>query len=173
MKILEFFKRIYTNINFRVNEFLNSRYAKYIIDYKVEGDNLRIITNLGDSRIVKNTPENQAKLNRVVIRSKVDIAKKIDKYEDESQERLIVFIFNIMFLGISGLLVPFTFFIGSYLIFLLSIFLFSFLSLATSVISIDYYVLVEEVRSLKRLTGYRKDMEFELPNLKNLRNEIK
>lgn len=173
MKIIYFINDVYKKIVNKINEFLYGRFTKYIVDYKPEGDNLRIMTNFGDSRIVKNTPENQAKLNKIVIKSKLDIAARIDEYESSSQERLTVLVINIMLLGITGLLVPLTFFIGSYIIFTLSIFLFSFLSLAVSVIMVDYYVLVEEIRSLKNITGYKKDNEFNLPRLKDLRNEIK
>ncbi len=80
-----------------------------------------------------------------------------------------------MLLGISGIFVPLTFFIGSYIVFILSIFLFSFLSLAVSIITVDYYVLIEEIMNLKNITGYKKENEFNLPklNIKSLKNEIK
>lgn len=165
---LNYFKKLVSSFRVRVDAFFKERFTKYIIDYKLEGDNLRIITNFGDSRLVKNTPENQAKLNKIVIKSKLDILLKIDEYENKSHERACVLIMNIMLLGISGLLVPFTFFTGSYIIFALSIILFSFLSLSVSVITIDYYVLVEEIRNLKNVTGYKISHEFNFPSIKNL-----
>lgn len=173
MKIVAFFSNVVSKIKTKINIFLYGRFTKYIVEYKPEGDNLRIITNFGDSRIVKNTEENQAKLNKIVVKSKLDIASRIDEYESTSQERLTVLIINIMLLGLSGLFVPLTFFTGSYVIFLLSIILFSFLSLAVSVIMIDYFVLVEEISRLKNITGYKMENEFILPKLKDLRNEIK
>ncbi len=173
MKIVAFFSNVVSKIKTKINVFLYDRFTKYIVEYKPEGDNLRIITNFGDSRIVKNTEENQAKLNKIVVKSKLDIASRIDEYESTSQERLTVLIINIMLLGLSGLFVPLTFFTGSYIIFLLSIILFSFLSLAVSVIMIDYFVLVEEISRLKNITGYKMENEFVLPKLKDLRNEIK
>lgn len=173
MEMLNIVKNIPNKLKKNMDKFFSDRFTKYIIDYKPEGENLRIITNFGDSRIVKNTPSNQAKLNKVVIKSKLDILGRIDEYEKSSHERLMVLMFNIMLLGVSGMLVPFTFFIGSYIIFMLSIFLFSFLSLATSLILIDYYLLVEEISSLKNVTGYKKENEFNIPKLKDIISEIK
>ena len=114
------------------------------------------------------------KLNKVIVQNKLSIASKIDEYERTSEERLIVLIINISLLGIAGVLVPLTFFIGSYIIFILSIFLFSFLSLAVSLITTDYFILVEEIKKLKQITGYKKDMEFNLPkiSLKKIKYKI-
>lgn len=175
MKILKFIKKIVGNIKRKMTVFLYDRFTKYIIDYKIEGENLRILTNFGDSRLVHNTEENQAKLNQVIVKNKLEIAKKIDEYEKNGQERLTVLILNIMLLGISGIFVPLTFFTGSYIVFILSIFLFSFLSLAVSVITVDYYVLIEEIKNLKNITGYKKENEFNIPrfNIKSIKNEIK
>ncbi len=175
MKILKIFKKVLNNIRKKINIFLYDKFTKYVIDYKKEGEYLRIFTNFGDSRIVLNTEENQTKLNQIIVKNKLEIAKKIDEYEKNSQERFFVLILNIMLLGISGIFVPLTFFIGSYIVFILSIFLFSFLSLAVSIITVDYYVLIEEIKNLKNITGYKKENEFNLPklNIKCLKNEIK
>ncbi len=175
MKILKIFKKVLNNIRKKINIFLYDKFTKYVIDYKKEGEYLRIFTNFGDSRIVLNTEENQTKLNQIIVKNKLEIAKKIDEYEKNSQERFFVLILNIMLLGISGIFVPLTFFIGSYIVFILSIFLFSFLSLAVSIITVDYYVLIEEIKNLKNITGYKKENEFNLPklNIKSLKNEIK
>ncbi len=174
MKLFSILKSIKKKIGNRINSFLYSRFTKYVVDYKIEGENLRIYTNLGNSRVVKNTKENQKKLNKVIVQNKLSIASKIDEYERTSEERLIVLIINISLLGIAGVLVPLTFFIGSYIIFILSIFLFSFLSLAVSLITTDYFILVEEIKKLKQITGYKKDMEFNLPkiSLKKIKYKI-
>ncbi|MCH5166308.1 MAG: hypothetical protein J1F35_00310 [Erysipelotrichales bacterium] len=151
--------------------FLYNHFTKYIIDYKIEGNNIRILSNIGTSRVVKNTKENQRKLNRIIVESKVKIASKIDEYGNASTERLLVLLINITFLGISGMLVPLTFFIGNYILFLLSIFLFSFSTISTSIITFDYYILLKEIKNLKQITGYKKDMEINLslPNLKSFK----
>lgn len=144
-------------------EILYHHYTKYITDYKIEGDNIRIYSSIGGSRLVKNTKENQAKLNRVIVQSKIDIAGKIDKYEKTSSERLLVLLLNIAFLSLSGMFIPLTFFIGNYVIFLLSIIIFSFATLTTSIITLDYYFIVKEVSHLKMITGYKKESEINLP----------
>ena len=163
--------KILKKLEKKKKKFLYNQFTKYITDYKIEGNNIRIISNIGTSRVVKNTKENQNKLNQIIVESKVKIANRIDEYGNTSTERLLVLLINIMFLGISGTLVPLTFFIGNYVIFLLSIFLFSFSTISTSIITFDYYILLKEIRNLKQITGYKKDMEINLslPNLKSFK----
>lgn len=175
MKIVSFVRKIINKLHQRKKQVLHKHFTAYIIDYEQEGKNLRIITNLGSSRVVKNTKENQTRLNQVININKLKITDAIREYENTSKERITVLMLNILFLSISGSLVPLTFFIGNYLVFILSIFLFSFLSLTISIITIDYYVLVEEVKHLKNITGYKKENEFNIPNiaLRHLKNEIK
>ena len=80
MKLFSILKSIKKKIGNRINSFLYSRFTKYVVDYKIEGENLRIYTNLGNSRVVKNTKENQKKLNKVIVQNKLRIASKIDEY---------------------------------------------------------------------------------------------
>ena len=152
--------------------FLYRRFTKYIVDYEIEGNTIRVYSNIGTSRLVKNTKANQKKLNQVIVQNKVAIANKIDEYEKSSTERLFVCLVNALFLALSGSFVPLTFFIGNYILFLLSIVLFSFATITTSVIVTDYYILIKEIKNLKNITGYKKDMEFDslLTNLKHFKN---
>ncbi len=172
MKKLEIpnLNKAFFNSNKQKKKFLYNHFTKYVVDYKIEGDNIRIFSNVGKSRVVKNTRPNQVRINQTIIRSKIDIANKIDNYEKTSTERLLVLLVNAFFLGISGCLVPLTFFIGNYILFALSICLFSFSTLCTSVITLSYYILVQEVNNLKKLTGYKKAMEFKLPDLSQMKS---
>lgn len=159
------FNKALKDLDKKKKGYLYHKFTKYIVDYKIEGDKIRIYSNLGKSRVVKNTRPNQVKLNQTIIRNKIDIANKIDDYEATSKERVIVLLFNSLLLTISGGVVPLTFFIGNYALFIISILIFSLASLATSIIALNYYVLICEIKNLKNLTGYKKEMEFKLPHI--------
>lgn len=163
-KVLNF-NQVLNKLSNKHKKNLFHRFTKYIVDYKIEDNNLRVYSNLGKSRLIKNTRSNQVKLNKIIIRNKIDIANKIDEYENTSNERLIVFIINMVFLSLAGIMVPITLFIGNYILFLLSIILFSFSTITTSIIMYDYYVLLSEIKNLKNITGYKKEVEFKLPTI--------
>lgn len=148
--------------------FFNKRFTKYVVDYKIEDDNIRIYSNIGASRLVKNTKENERKLNKEIVKNKIAIASRIDEYGNTSFERLLVIFVNMIFLVASGSFVPFTFFMGNYLLFMLSIILFSFATLTTSIIGFNYYILIKEIKNLKKITGYKKDLEINI-SLKNIK----
>ena len=59
--------------------------------------------------------------------------------------------------------IPFSFFTGQIFLFLLAVILFAIVVIATSVIAVDYYILVCEIQNLKNITGYKKEREFKLP----------
>ena len=153
------FKKLQTD----TDKFFKSKFTKYVVDYKVEDENIRVISNVGKTRLVKNTRSNISKINQAIIKNKIAIANKIDDYENTFMERLLVLLFNICLLGVAGVFIPFSFFTGKYLFFLLSVIVFSLCVLATSVIGTDYYVLAKEIQNLKKITGYKKENEFKLP----------
>ena len=153
------FKKLQNN----KDEAIKSRFTKYVVDYKFEDDHIRVFSNTGKSRVVKNTHTNLSKINHAIIKNKIDIANKIDSYEENNKERLIVLLFNLCFLGLSGMFIPFSFFTGQIFLFLLAVILFAIVVIATSVIAVDYYILVCEIQNLKNITGYKKEREFKLP----------
>lgn len=159
------FNKVLKDLDKKKKGYLYHKFTKYIVDYKIEDDKIRVYSNIGKSRIVKNTRPNQVKLNQTIIRNKIDIANKIDEYEANSKERVLVLLFNSSLLIASGGMIPLTFFIGNYFLFLISILVFSIASLATSIIALNYYVLISEIKNLKNLTGYKKEMEFKLPHI--------
>lgn len=150
----------------------SNHFTKYVVDYKIEDKHIKILSNTGDYRLVKNTRNNISKLNQAIVKNKVEIAKKIDSYEEHSNERLFVLIINILIIMGCGFIVPFAFFTGFYLFFLLSILAFSISVITTSISGFNYYILVKEIQSLKKITGYKKDLEFKFPhfNVKSIKS---
>lgn len=157
-------KKIGKTVVSKKNAIMNKRFHKYIIDFKVEGDRIQVISNTGKCRIVKNTKNNITKINNAIIKNKIEIAKKIDLYEMNSRERILVLVLNCLLLFGMGGLIPLTFFMGSYLLFMFSIVLFSLGVLTTTMIGFSYYISLKEIQSLKKITGYKKDTEFQFSN---------
>ena len=129
-------------------------------------EHIKIIASSGDTRIVKNTKNNMAKINKAIVQNKIDIQRKIDEYENNYMERLIVLIINLVTVIGFGSLICLTFFIGNYFIFIMSIIFFSFAVFASTLTSFNYFIDVKEISNLKRITGYKKDMEFSLEDFK-------
>lgn len=159
------FNKVLKDLDKKKKGYLYHKFTKYIVDYKIEGDKIRVYSNIGKSRIVKNTRPNQVKINQTIIKNKIDIANKIDEYEANSKERALVLLFNSSLIIASGGMIPLTFFIGNYFLFIISILIFSIASLATSIIALNYYILISEIKNLKNITGYKKEMEFKLPHI--------
>lgn len=158
-------KKAIDNLEYKKNQFIYHRYTKYIVDYRIEDDCIRVFSNLGISRKIKNTHSNMNKINRTIIKNKIEIANKIDEFEDNSRDRSLVVLLNMFLLCASGGMVVITLFIGSYTLFLLSIILFSLSVIATSIMGLDYYIKVKEIQNLKQITGYKIENEFKLPNI--------
>lgn len=148
-----------------VNPLFKSKFKKYLVDYKIEDDKVRIISNVGTSRVVDYTLENMTKINQTIVKNKISIAQRIDAYEKSFKERLVILLLDIFLLGSAGICVPFAFFTGNYLFFILAVVVFSLLVITTSVIAFDYYLLICEIQNLKKMTGYKLDSEFEFSGL--------
>ena len=155
------------------SEAIQGKFTRYVVDYKIEDDHIRVMSNVGKSRIVKNTHSNINKLNHAIIKNKIDIANKIDEYEANNNERLVVLLFNLLFLFVSGVFIPISFFTGKIFLFLMAVMLFGIVVIATNVIAFDYYILVKEIQNLKNITGYKKEREFKLPefNLSKVKSQ--
>jgi hypothetical protein len=152
-EVIDNAKKAIRELEYKRNIFIYHRYTKYIIDYQIEGDYIHIYSNLGVSRKVKKNHSNIRKLDKTIIKNKIDIAHKIDEYED-----------NILLLCGTGAIVPLTLFIGSYPIFLLSIILFSLSVIASSIMGVNLYIKASEIQNLKILTGYKLENEFNVPH---------
>ena len=58
MKIVEIIKLKLNKLKEKYQNFFNKRYKKYIVEYKIEDDKIKIFSSTGDYRIVKNTKSN-------------------------------------------------------------------------------------------------------------------
>ena len=75
---------------------------------------------------------------------------------------------NILLLCFMGAIVPASFFMGSYLLFMLAIIFFTFCVFTVSISGVNYYVIASEIRNLKFITGYKMSNEIELPSLNDI-----
>ena len=149
----------------KVKNYFYHHYSKYAVEYKIEGDKIKVISNIGLYRYVPNTKANIKKLDEAIIKNKVTIAEKIDDYEKTNESRAKFLLFNISMVMFSGLSIVLAFFSGSYLLFLLSVISFAFCVFASTTTGLTYFILVSEIRNLKRATGYKQDLEIEMPKL--------
>lgn len=159
------FKEALKDLETKKNKYLHHRFTKYIVDYKIEDEHIKIISNIGNYRIVKNSRSNINKINQAIVKNKIDIANKIDTYEKTNKSRFFLLLFNLGLVSFSGILIPLSFFTGIYLFFLLSILVFSISTIAGSMLTLELYVTVKEIQNLKRITGYKKENEFQLPKI--------
>jgi hypothetical protein len=167
-------KIMFKSLEEKVKNYFYHHYGKYAIEYQIEGDKIKVISNIGLYRYVPNTKSNIKKLDEAIIKNKITIAEKIDDYEKTNESRAKMLLFNISMILFSGLSVVFAFFSGSYLLFLLSVISFSVCVFAASTSGLTYFILVSEIRNLKRATGYKQELEIEMPklNTKNIKNKF-
>ena len=168
-------KIMFKTLEEKVKNYFYHHYGKYAVEYQIEGDKIKVISNIGLYRYVPNTKSNIKKLDEAIIKNKVTIAEKIDDYERTNESRAKMLLFNISMILFSGLSIVFAFFSGSYLLFLLSVISFSICTFAASTSGLTYFILVSEIRNLKRATGYKKELEIEMPklNTKNIKKKLK
>lgn len=158
-------KNVFIDLEDKKESFFKHHFTKYVVDYKIEDDHIKVISNVGAYRMVKNTKSNITKINRAIVKNKVAIANKIDEYEASSKERLTVLLINIALVGGCGILIPFSFFTGVYAFFLFSLISFSLSVITTCRSGLSYYIIVKEIQNLKAITGYKKEAEFKLPRI--------
>lgn len=166
MKIVEIIKVKLNKLKEKYQNFFNKRYKKYIVEYKIEDDKIKIFSSTGDYRIVNNTKSNISKLNKAVVQNKINIQRKIDEYECNYKERLAVLLVNLIAIIGFGTLICLTFFIGNYYLFLMSIIFFSLAVITSTLTTFNYLVIVKEITNLKKLTGYKSESEFTLEDFK-------
>ena len=158
-------KIMFKTLEEKVKNYFYHHYGKYAVEYQIEGDKIKVISNIGLYRYVPNTKSNIKKLDEAILKNKITIAEKIDNYEKTNESRAKMLLFNISMILFSGISIVFAFFSGSYLLFLLSLISFSICTFAASTSGLTYFILVSEIRNLKRATGYKQDLEIEMPKL--------
>ena len=158
-------KIMFKTLEEKVKNYFYHHYGKYAVEYQIEGDKIKVISNIGLYRYVPNTKANIKKLDEAIIKNKITIAEKIDDYERTNESRAKMLLFNISMILFSGLSIVLAFFSGSYMLFLLSVISFSVCTFASTTTGLTYFILVSEIRNLKRATGYKQDLEIEMPKL--------
>ena len=142
---------------------------KYVISYRIlDKKHIEVKSNVGKTRIVANNKANLKKLDQVIIRCKIEIAKRIDEYESESTVRLFILLLSIIMLILSFASVCLSFAMGDVRLLLFSLIVFSFIMSLSLITGIHYNILVDEIKSLKKSIGYKLDSEFDLNNIKEL-----
>ena len=94
MKVLDKVNNLYGVLQSKKTNYLNHNFDKFIVNYELNGDKIKVYSNVGKYRMIKNTHSNIVKLNRVIVHNKIDISNKIDEYESTNSQRLIVLIFK-------------------------------------------------------------------------------
>ena len=159
-----FKKKVFSVVEDLYQDMIDKKHDNTILD---EG-HIEVKSNVGKTRIVANNKENIKKLDQVIIRSKIEIARKIDEYESESSIRLFVLLFNIIILILSFGTICLSFGMGDVKILLFSLLVFSFIMSLSLVTGYQYTILVDEIRSLKKSIGYKLGNEISLDNIKDL-----
>ena len=157
--------KVFKSLEQKRNLFFNHRYQKFIVSYEFEDDQIKVYSNIGNYRKVNNTRSNLSKINKAIVKNKIAIINKIDDYEKNFKERLIILLGNLLLVCGTGACIPLSFFTGSYTLLLFACITFSITVVTASVSGIDYYVLAKEIQNLKAITGYKKENEFRLPNI--------
>lgn len=157
MKLVSYIKSLFNTPNF-------------ISGYEIEGEYIKILSTNGESRLVKNSKSNINKINKTIKENKEAIIKRIDLYEEESNERFIIVLIDLLLVGLCGILSLLSFFTGIIFFYILSILFFMFVSFTTLISGMSIYILAKYISKLKQLTGYREEMEIHFPNLKIRKN---
>ncbi len=174
MKVIESVSDLYGDFITKKNNYVNNHIDRYVIRYEVvDKDHIKVWNNINKYRIVRNTSDNLKKLDRVIVKNKIDIAHKIDEYEEESNSRTIALLINTLLICISGMFVFLSLFMGSYLIILFSLITFSMSIILGSVNSLQTYLLISEMRNLKKCTGYKMSHEIVVPKFNLLKLSFK
>lgn len=173
MKKLRDINKVFKDLETKKNNFFKHRFHKYIVTYEIEDDNIKVYSNIGNYRKVANTHSNLNKINKAIVKNKIDIINRIEEYEKGSHERIMVLLLNILLVCGTGASIPFVFFMGSIELLLFACLTFSISVITTTLSGVEYYVLANEIQNLKEITGYKIENEFKLPtiNLKSIKNK--
>ena len=166
---------MFQSLEKKVKNYFYHHYNKYAVEYVIEGDKIKVISNIGLYRYVANTKSNIKKLDEAIKKNRITIEEKIDEYEQTNHVRGYVLLFNILMIIMSAGSIVLSFFSGNYFLFLISVIAFSVCVFASTTTGLTYLILVQEIRNLKRATGYKRDLEIDLPkiNTQKIKNKFK
>ena len=142
---------------------------KYVISYTIlDEGHIEVKSNIGKTRIVANNKANIKKLDQVIVRCKVEIARRIDEYEAESNIRLFVLLLSTIMLVLSFISVCASFGMGDLKLLVFALIVFSFILSLSIITVINFNTVNDEIRSLKKCIGYKLGNEIDISNIKNI-----
>ena len=146
-KIKLFFKKLEVS---KIN-YLNHKFKKYIIKYEEDKDNIKIYNSCGDYKIVKNTIPNKVKIMEIIKDHENEVQERINDYYKNEEDYKIIIISSALILIALGCTFIFSFFVGSYILFTLT--LLSFVSMLVMFSMNTYNILInrEEIKRLKNI----------------------
>lgn len=158
--IIEKVKLIFKKIELSKINYFNHKFKKYIIGYEEKGDKIKILNSTGDYKFVDNNIPNKVKIMDIIKDHEIEIKNKINYYENKKDDYKIIIFSSGLFLLVLGVLFIFSFFVGSYVLLLLT-----FLSFSISLVlfCMNTYKITIFREEVKRL-NYIK-------NSKNIYNE--
>jgi hypothetical protein len=166
-KVFNTVEDLYQDLFNKDNDYFNHSIDKYLVSYSINDNGLiEVESNIGRKRLVVNDEENIKRLNKLIVKSKIDIARKIDEYEKESSFRFVLIIITSIIIMLSFASVFFTLFIGNIELCLVSLLLFAFISSLNIINGINYYLLIREINSLKKSTHYKENNDVIIDEVK-------
>ena len=142
-------KEIYRKIELSKINYFNHKFKKYIVKYEESKNELKIFNSNGEYKVVKNCIANKVKVMEIIKEHQKEIDKKIQYYEEISEDNKLILISSAFLLFVLGCVFMFSFFVGSYLFLLLALIAFSITLLLFSINTYKIILLREEVKRLK------------------------
>ena len=147
--IIESMKLIIKKIELSKINYLNHKFKKYIIGYEEKGDKIKIINSTGDSKFVENNIPNKVKIMDIIKEHEIEIKNKLNYYENKKDDYKIIILSSGLFLLVLGALFIFSFFVGSYILLLLTLISFSISLVLFGMNTYKIVIFREEIKRLK------------------------
>ncbi len=147
--ILDKIKKLFRKLELSKINYLNHKFKKYIVKYEESNDKIKIINSNGDYKFVENNIPNKVKIMDIIKDHEKEMTKKINYYENNKEDYKIIIISSSLFLMILGCLFIFSFFVGSYILFFLTLLSFSITLVLFCMNTYKILIFREEVKRLK------------------------
>ena len=147
--IIESMKLIIKKIELSKINYLNQNFKKYSIGYEEKGDKIKIINSTGDSKFVENNIPNKVKIMDIIKDHEIEIKNKLNYYENKKDDYKIIILSSGLFLLVLGALFIFSFFVGSYILLLLTLISFSISLVLFGMNTYKIVIFREEIKRLK------------------------
>ena len=131
--------------------YLNHKFKKYIIKYEEDKDNIKIYNSCGDYKIVKNTIPSKVKIMEIIKDHENEINERIEDYNNNKEDYKIIIICSALLLFALGCTFVFSFFVGSYILFFLTLFSFIIMLIMFSLNTYNTFINREEIKRLENI----------------------